>query len=315
MKVDFDKTRESAFGRWLSIFRALGIDVDETGKHSPCPVCSPGIKGSDRFRVDKNVSEKGTYFCNGCGPGDGFTLVMKVLGVDITTAMESVAAIVGSCEKNPIPKENAMTAEKMREIFNGSKIVTQGDPVHRYLTGRGLSKIPHLLRYHPAIWEPETKCNQKAMLAVLMNAENIAVTMHRTYLDADGNKLEIEKCKKILPCLKGKTTTGGACRLFPLDGRKILGVSEGIETAIAATEYFGVPTWAAISANGMESFVPPKGLNELMIFGDNDTSFAGHKAAYTLAHKAVVQFKIPKVSIHIPDEIGSDWADIWVKRK
>ena len=44
------------------------------------------------------------------------------------------------------------------------------------------------------------------------------------------------------------TVLGAAVRLFePTD---TLGLAEGIETAIAAHELFGVPTWAAISADG-----------------------------------------------------------------
>jgi putative DNA primase/helicase len=314
MKVDFDKIREAAYGRWISIFRSLGIAVDETGKHGPCPACSPGDKKSDRFRVDKNVAEKGTYFCSQCQPGDGFSLIMKVMGVDITGAMESVAGVVGGCEKDPIPNESVMTPDVMRSIFNGSKLITKGDPAYRYLTGRRLKNIPAKLRYHPACWEPETKQNQKAMLAVFMGSDNTAVTMHRTFIDADGNKLDVKKCKKILPCLAHKKMNGGAVQLFPLDSKRVLGIAEGIETAIAAHERFGVPVWAATNAGMMECFEPPKKLNELLIFGDNDQNYTGQKAAYVLANRSVIQFKIPVVRVHIPDNEG-DWLDVLVNKQ
>lgn len=306
--MNYSKVKEDAVGRWPGIFQSLGIEVGD-GRHTSCPVCG----GKNRFRMD-DKNGTGSWYCNAEGAGDGWALIQKVLGIDFKEALKTVADIIGTVQASSIPKETVMTPEKMREIFNGSKLVAEGDPVYRYLTNRGLKKIPDKLRFHPATWDKETKKNQKAMLAIVMSAENKAITMHRTYIDADGNKLNIVDCKKILPCVNGEKITGGACRLFPLDGRKILGVAEGIETAIAATQYFGVPTWAAISANGMESFVPPKGINELMIFGDNDTSFAGHKAAYTLAFKAKVQFKIPSISVNIPDAVGEDWADV-VKRR
>ena len=42
----------------------------------------------------------------------------------------------------------------------------------------------------------------------------------------------------------------GAVRLFPI-GDDHLGIAEGIETALAAKAIFGVPVWAALSADGV----------------------------------------------------------------
>ena len=55
----------------------------------------------------------------------------------------------------------------------------------------------------------------------------------------------------------------------------VLGLAEGIETALAAHEIFGIPVWAAISANGVLSFEPPHSVKRLEIFGDNDSNFVG----------------------------------------
>ena len=54
----------------------------------------------------------------------------------------------------------------------------------------------------------------------------------------------VAKRKKLMPPVD--TVTGGAVRLF--DAGDTLGVSEGIETAIATMELLGVPTWAALTA-------------------------------------------------------------------
>jgi len=305
--INGEQIKADVVGRWPGIFNNLGIDVGD-GRHTKCPACG----GKDRFRCDDKEG-KGTYYCSGCGAGDGWSLIQKVLGIDFSGALNSVAEIIGTVDKSPVLKEKTMTKEIMRKIFMGSKLVSSGDPVHRYLTNRGLTKIPEVLRYHPKMWDTETHENNKAMLAVFMLPDNIATTMHRTFIDADGNKLKIKDVKKVLPVLK--KMNGGAIRLFPLDGRKILGIAEGIETAIAATQYFGVPVWAATSAGMMECFEPPKGLNELQIFGDNDFSYAGHKAAYTMAHRASVIYKIPTIRIHIPEEPGTDWNDVILRKK
>lgn len=303
MRVNFDKTRADATGRWFDIFRRLGIEINETGKHGPCPNC----QGQDRFRIDKTFVERGSYYCSGCGPGgSGFDLIMKVMNITITEAMEAVAEIVGTCEYNATPKEPMITPEVLRKIFCGSSLVSEHDPATRYFKNRGLSKIPPKLRYHPACWESETQSNQKAILSVFTGPDNIAITMHRTYIDEDGNKLNVKKPKKILPALK--KMTGGACRLFPIDDRCVLGLAEGIETAIAASEIDNIPVWAATTAVLMESFEPPKNVKSMVVYADNDQNYAGQKAAYTLANRLAVQKRMP-VKVKVPS-IQGDFLDI-----
>lgn len=302
MNIDFDKVREQASGRWVSIYRALGIDIDETGKHGKCPNC----QGSDRMRVDRDVAERGSYYCGQCGPGDGFSLIMKVMGVDIKEAMESVSSVVGACEVNATPKENTMTPELMRKIFTSSFKISQNDHAWKYLTCRGLSKIPEILRYHPACWESETKKNQKAMLAVFTGHENKALTMHRTFLDQDSNKLNIKSPKKILPSLE--KMNGGAVRLFPQNG-DVLGIAEGIETSIAASQDLGIPVWSALTSTLLESFKPPREVKTLMVISDNDANYSGQKAAYSLANKAVISYKI-NANVYVPEKTNTDWLDI-----
>jgi putative DNA primase/helicase len=54
----------------------MGVDARFlTGRHGPCPVCG----GTDRFRWD-DKDGTGSFFCSGCGPGDGFMLAERVTG-------------------------------------------------------------------------------------------------------------------------------------------------------------------------------------------------------------------------------------------
>jgi putative DNA primase/helicase len=89
-----------------------------------------------------------------------------------------------------------------------------------------------------------------------------------------------------------------------------LGIAEGIETAIAARELIGLPTWATISSTIMASFVPPAGVRRITIFADHDTNFAGQLAAFTLAHRLYRLDPGLAVEVKIPPEPDSDWLDV-----
>jgi len=293
---------EQAKGRWSGIFSALGIAVGDGGKHCSCPVCGPGSKGR-RFRMDDREGS-GSWICNHCGAGTGVDLVMKVLSVDFKGAVDAVRGVLGTAAITPPPKEKTVSRGLLRKIYTESVPVKAGDVVSRYLKNRGISVVSDRLRYHQACYEPETKTNVPAMLATFMMPEGKAITIHRTFLTPDGKKIRIKSPKKIMPSLD--KMTGGAVRLFePEDG--VIGLAEGIETALAAHEISGLPVWSAVSSTLMEGFIPPKGIKAVFIFSDRDKSYAGQRAAFVLANKLVINHKI-EANVQMPDRYG-DFLD------
>ena len=295
-RIDYNQVKIDAVGRWPGIFSALGISVGD-GRHGPCPNCG----GKDRFRFDDKEG-KGTYFCNNCKPGDGWSLVMKVLGVDFVEAAEAVARIVGTVEKSKVQQDKTVSPERLRELFKTSKPIKLGDPVSTYLRNRGLeTTLPISLRYCRKCWEPETKQNQEAMLAVFHSSDDEAVTIQRTYIK-DGKKMNIESPRRTMTPLK--KMAGGAVRLYDYEGGT-LGVAEGVETAIAVHGMHGIPVWAVLSTSLMEAFKPPVGVKRVEIYGDNDANFAGQKAAYTLAKRLVAE----KIKTHVLISEQGDFLD------
>ena len=283
--------REHAKGRWPEIIAAiLGEKFANTRKHQSCP-CG---EGTDRFRFS-DKSGTGNYFC-ACSQGDkdGFDLLQCAQGWTFAEAAAAVEGVIGKPDEPEAPRP-ASWAQSLR-----SQTVKTGRS--KYLEARGLEVAPGL----EWIWSlPYMEDGVRvevypAMLAPIYR-DGKFLTYHVTYL-YQGGKAPVDAPRKILP---GPPLSGGACPLYPAG--PVLGIAEGIETAIAARMKFGIPVWASLNTSLMQGWNPPKGTRKVVIFGDNDTHLAGHAAAYALAHRLLL--KEIEVEIQIPSVPG-DWNDV-----
>jgi putative DNA primase/helicase len=198
----------------------------------------------------------------------------------------------------------------LRRAWRDSKPITRGDEAEQYLLGRGLRlhDLHESIRVHSALryQDDEHQGTYAAMLATVTAPDGRAVSLHRTYLQ-DGRKAPVTSPKKLM---QGLPLPGAAIRLTAVSA--VLGIAEGIETAIAASELFEVPVWSCISAQGIESFEPPAGIREVIVFADNDANFAGQKAAFAAAHR--LKLRGFEVEVVVPEIIG-DWLDVLNRRK
>jgi len=297
-------------GRWLEIFYSLGIEVRSDGKHSACPACGSG-RNAHRFRMD-NKDGTGSWICTQCGAGTGLSLVHKCLGLSYPETIKRVAEIVGACKMDDVKSEKPKYDKKkmLNEIWTSSKALLGSDPVLKYLHGRGLVLIPDNVRFCPECYESSTKTNLPAMVARVISSNGKPIALHRTYLDPDmPEKAKIESPKKSTPALE--SLVGSAVRLFPPKGN-VVGVAEGIETAIACSQIFDGPVWACLSTSIMEGFEPPEGIRKIVIFGDNDANYSGAKSAYRLANKLYLKDYL--VEVKLPDKAGQDWNDVLLEK-
>ena len=286
------EVKAAANGRWHEILSSLGVEVARlVNRHGPCPMCV----GRDRFRYD-DKDGNGTWYCNQCGSGDA-----GVNRWDTGKAVTEVGNWLGvHGQATPKrPDNRGWLRRMMRECGDGAGVVA-------YLTSRGLSTFPPMLRYHPALaylHDGKPLGDYPAMLAVVTGANDSAQGIHRTYL------ADVRTRKKLTSPVR--SYTGGAIRLF--EAAEKMGIAEGIETAIAVHEIAksngrDLPVWAAGNATLMKQWQPPDCVKHVVIAADNDASYAGHAAAYAQAHK--LRGKGMKVDVNIPPKPG-DWLDWW----
>lgn len=294
------KTADAARGKWRGILLQLGIEERFLrDKHGPCPMCG----GVDRYRWD-NKGGSGSYICGQCGAGNGFDLAMNVLGSSFVEIAKQVDDLVGNVKADAIrkPLDEAKRVELLNNLWGQSKLLVRGDLVCRYLAARGivLAERIEALRFHPRCRAPNGS-EHPAMLAMVSNPDGTPVTLHRTFL-GDGCKADMDEPRALMP---GPVPDGAAIQLSaPFE---IMGIAEGIETALAASKKFGIPVWAAINSTMLKKWEPPAIAKEIVVFGDNDPKFGGAAAAYTLAHRLAVKGKA--VTVEIPQTRGHDWAD------
>ncbi|MDQ7074051.1 MAG: toprim domain-containing protein [Gammaproteobacteria bacterium] len=343
----FADVKQHATGHWLPLLAELapnlGEAIEKTPRHVGCPVHG----GSDGFRLYQDAAQVGGGVCNSCGSfRDGFALLGWLNGWDNSQTLREVAGVLGlagqsgntppmpikpitpKSTRDAIKSRNSAARDALRRVYSQLLPADHPDakPLIAYLIERGLGGIvlaglPDSLRYHPNLdyWEPDPttgkpvkRGSHPAMVALIQSPNGKMATLHRTYLQADGQKAAVESPKKLMTAVERGASHGAAIQLCePIHE---LCLAEGIETALAVWLATGKPTWATISAYGLESVQLPDCVQRVFIMADLDRSGRGEQAACKLAGRLENEGRT--VSIHLPEhpiqegEKSRDWLDV-----
>lgn len=176
-----------------------------------------------------------------------------------------------------------------------------GTPAAKYLARRGL---PWLARHPDFRFRAETPhptgIKLPAMVVLIHDAAGDIAAVHRTYLNLDGSKADVEPVKATLGSF-----SGGAIRLNPAGDEMV--IAEGIETAASVGFILGLPTWAAIACGNLRaSLILPKRTRLVTIAADHDGP--GRRAAAGAARRWKAEGRT--VRIVQPDAPGADFNDV-----
>ncbi|ASY46040.1 hypothetical protein CJD35_16115 [Sphingobium xenophagum] len=200
---------------------------------------------------------------------------------------------------NKIAGQCKGTDRAARQIWEQS-LPLVGTAGERYLIGRSIAYRSAALRYHPAtpLGAGKSVRFMPAILAAVTHRCQF-LGLQRIFLDLDGRPASMIKHKRTL----GRPRHG-AVALSPAN--EVLGLAEGVETALSASMLLGVPVWATLGAERLDRIVIPEEVTRLILLADNDR--AGRRAVdrarlrYALAGREIV--------VLWPPAPFTDWNDM-----
>jgi putative DNA primase/helicase len=170
----------------------------------------------------------------------------------------------------------------------------RGTVVEEYLQRRGIPLLPSSLLCGSYQSMP-------AMVAIVHRPGGMAVAVQRTILTADGMKADLNPSK----ITTGALGAGAVCLAPPA---KIMGIAEGIETALSAQIMADIPVWASLGSSRLHRVALPDLCQEVHIFVDNDEP--GRTAAKRAAdiHTSLGR----RVYLRYPPDQCGDWNDFLI---
>jgi hypothetical protein len=206
-------------------------------------------------------------------------------------------------------------------IFLAAAPKLAGTPVDLYFQGRGidlaqLGRQPRSLRFHPALWNAESRRPWPAMVAAVTDDSGAMTAVHRTWLAQDEaghwGKAPLQVAKASLG-----QVAGGTIRLWRGESGKSLAaapsgetvvIAEGIETALSvAIACPELRVIASVSLGNMGRINLPLAIATVVIAADNDPPGSpADNALKAAAARFVAMGKTVRIA---RSPVGSDMND------
>lgn len=341
----------AASGRWLEIFAALASDLDAAcksiGSHVDCPLHG----GKSDFRIcNKKGPEVGLSYCT-CGTRNGYQLLQECNGWSFLEAKDAVSEFVGlsstsedehraailersrmaaakrQAEQKKIDqKRDASIANYLNGLWQGSVPLDdpKAAPARRYFHMRKIppTAVSSHIRFCESVklkTEGYADTYMPAIVSRVYNNIGQPLTIHLTYITHKGEKIKGIKSKRLMPVqAKFEPGNGLFVPVMALCGSKIMGIAEGIETALSAGLLHNLPVWSAISSGPLRNFMPPESIEHLICYADLDANGTGTNAAIALAQNLTNKGWKGQLHVYAPPAYllsggakSVDWADVW----
>jgi len=158
-------------------------------------------------------------------------------------------------------------AAQARRLWDRAKPIA-ATPGARYLAGRGITARPWALRYLHAtpLGRGSMARFRPALIAAVHDGAEL-VAVQRTFLGPEGGELATDLGK---PKLALGRPRAGAVKLARAGS--VLGLAEGVETALSAMQLLGIPVWATLGSERLPQIRIPALVHRLVLLPDADRS-------------------------------------------
>jgi len=212
--------------------------------------------------------------------GDGRLLLYCFAGCSFEEILDELDRRGLVDDEREEPCERPVSVTPHRPNADAVLIWRAAEPLHRtladeYLSRRGITLRPPTLRYRP---------DRREMIAAIQAPDGNVIAIQRTRLNNQAEKIER---------LTSVGGIGAGCvRLGP--AAEVMGIAEGVETALAAMQMTRMTVWASLGAARLDKIWLPPIVKEVHIFGDDDE--AGRKASdrATLMHANERRTVVPR---------------------
>ena len=300
------KTTDAIEGNEMMILEHYGINPSK--KHTTCPLC----EGKAKFRIS-HYQGKVMYICT-CSQGSILDLIISFTRRTFQEVVQEIDKLLGNVFEPTVKyaKEKTKQLEKKKWQLDYLRTLTSihDTPGQAYLRKRGI---------YAAVgsgvgWDQKQSCIVAYSKSSLTNQIS---HIHQTFIkNIDGNWIKDFRPTKEGALIDKKMVTvtdfvkSPAVQLFRHSD--ILGIAEGLETALSAHEMYKLPMWAALNASLLSGFIAPSGVKVLRIYADNDANGTGMAAAYKAGRANILSKRIndvQTVEIYRPQQRG-DFNDV-----
>jgi len=259
----------------------------------PCPACGPNRRASaNRLRKVLRIWRSDPGFVSFYCARSGSSGWVRSFAAGAGQTRRPVVTVDLEAER----RARAERTSFAQFLFANAGLV-EGTLAERYLNSRGVGAGIDLRFSERVPFGYQSERSGPAMIAGIRNGTGGIIGCQATHLTPSAQKLRRTTFG---------TMVGGAVQLEPMAKDGQLAVAEGVETALAFSRLYGLPCWAALCADNMERYEPPRGVVALTIAADNDVSGRGLAAAMELARRTSRRCK---AIVSAPPQIG-DFNDV-----
>ena len=204
------------------------------------------------------------------------------------------------------PLSPAWLRRRAQDLWDEAFPIT-GTPAQAYLQRRAIALAPSALRYQPRtpLGRGKLAVFRPAMLAAIHEDDRF-VALQRTFLDGH----EPRRARDLANPRRSLAQPGrGAVLLAP--ATEVLGLAEGVESALSAMLLLGIPVWATLGSERFPHVAVPETVTRLILLPDND------RAGRICAAKASEVHALPGRTIETiwPPAGFNDWNDLLRSRR